>query len=70
MDATSLKTATLYAIHRHIAVKCKECNAAWLKCKAEHADPKDCLSAGRDIMKCVTDLYVNVTYFVVSVWRS
>jgi hypothetical protein len=56
MDANSLKTATLYAIHKHIAVKCKDYNSAWLKCKEKNADPAKCISVGKDVMKCVTDL--------------
>jgi hypothetical protein len=56
MDENSLKTATLFAIHKHIAVKCRDCNAAWLKCKQEHADPKECISVGSDVLKCVHDL--------------
>jgi antirestriction protein len=55
-DKESLRTATLYAIHKHIAVKCKECNAAWLKCKQDHADPKDCLQTGKEVIQCVNDL--------------
>lgn len=56
MDEESLKTSTLYAIHKHIAVKCKSSQEAWLACKREHADPKHCLSAGKDILNCVNSL--------------
>jgi antirestriction protein len=58
MNADSLKSGTLYAIHKHIAVKCKECNEAWLKCKEEHADPKHCTEVGKSILRCVNELYV------------
>ena len=62
MDENSLKTSTLYAIHKHIAVRCHKCNEAWLKCKQEHRDPKHCLDTGKEVLTCVNDLCVAHTW--------
>lgn len=56
MDGTSLKASTLYAIHKHMAVKCKACNKAWFDCKEKNEDPKECLAAGADVIHCVNKL--------------
>jgi hypothetical protein len=56
MDPSSLKTANLMAIHKHIATKCAGVNKAWLDCKDKHQDPKHCLDVGKEVLSCTHEL--------------
>lgn len=56
MDESSLKTAQLLAIQKHIATKCASVNRAWLECKDKHQDPKHCTEIGKQVLKCTNDL--------------
>lgn len=57
MDESSLKTAQLLAIQKHIATKCANVNRAWLECKDKHQDPKHCTEIGKQVLQCTNDLY-------------
>jgi hypothetical protein len=57
MDSSSLKTANLLAIHKHVATKCAGVNKAWLECKDKNQDPKHCLDVGKQVLSCTHELY-------------
>lgn len=57
MDPSSLKTANLLAIHKHIATRCAGVNKAWLDCKDKNQDPKHCLDVGKEVLSCTHQLY-------------
>eukprot|EP00892_Ulva_mutabilis_P002119 jgi/Ulvmu1/11908/UM081_0067.1 len=61
MDDTSLKTAQLLAIQKHIATKCASVNRAWLECKDKHQDPKQCTEVGKQVLQCTNDLYKDIS---------
>ena len=58
MDTSSLKTANLLAIHKHIATKCAGVNKAWLDCKDKNQDPQHCIDVGKEVLSCTHQLCV------------
>ena len=59
MDPSSLKTANLLAIHKHIATKCVGVNEAWLDCKDKNQDPQKCIDVGKEVLSCTHQLCVS-----------
>ncbi|XP_047338221.1 NADH dehydrogenase [ubiquinone] 1 alpha subcomplex subunit 8-B-like [Impatiens glandulifera] len=49
-------SAVLMSSARHIAISCKNENAAFIKCKKADANPEKCLDKGKQVTRCVFDL--------------
>ena len=48
----------LMAANKHIAARCAEQNAAFMKCKREDPNPEVCLEKGAAVTGCVVNLCV------------
>jgi hypothetical protein len=49
-------SATLYAVHQHVATRCGDVSAAFLACKAGDQNPEVCLKQGAAVTTCVVGL--------------
>lgn len=56
-DAPPPTSAVLMSISKHIAVRCKKPNAAFIMCKKEDRNPEACLSQGNAVTSCTIDVY-------------
>ncbi|XP_073113391.1 NADH dehydrogenase [ubiquinone] 1 alpha subcomplex subunit 8-B isoform X1 [Elaeis guineensis] len=50
-------SAVLMAASRHIAVRCRAENMAFINCKKKDPNPEKCLDKGRAVTRCVLNLY-------------
>ena len=57
IDAPPPTSAVLMSISKHIAVRCKKPNAAFIVCKKEDRNPEACLSQGNAVTSCTIDVY-------------
>ena len=51
-------SATLYAVHKHVASRCGDVSAAFMACKAADQNPEVCLKQGAAVTSCVVKLCV------------
>jgi hypothetical protein len=51
-------SATLYAVHKHVASRCAGVSAAFLACKQGDQNPEVCLKQGAAVTGCVVGLCV------------
>ncbi|KAK9822386.1 hypothetical protein WJX81_007040 [Elliptochloris bilobata] len=49
-------SAVLMSISKHIAVRCKKPNAAFIACKKVDRNPEACLSQGNAVTSCTIDV--------------
>ncbi|PKA66900.1 NADH dehydrogenase [ubiquinone] 1 alpha subcomplex subunit 8-A [Apostasia shenzhenica] len=49
-------SAVLMAASKHLAVKCRSENLAFIKCKKKDPNPEKCLDKGREVTHCVLNL--------------
>ncbi|KAA8498764.1 NADH dehydrogenase ubiquinone 1 alpha subcomplex subunit 8-A [Porphyridium purpureum] len=49
-------SSVLYAASKYIGILCRGENVSYLECKAEHANPADCLDRGAKVQSCVADV--------------
>ena len=49
-------SATLYAVHKHVAARCGDVSAAFMACKAADQNPEVCLKQGAAVTSCVVKL--------------
>jgi NADH dehydrogenase (ubiquinone) 1 alpha subcomplex subunit 8 len=49
-------SSVLMAASKHIAVRCRPENVAFLNCKKKDPNPQKCLEKGRQVKRCVFDL--------------
>lgn len=49
-------SAVLMSTSKHIAMKCRDENFAFLKCKKDDANPEKCLDKGNQVTRCVLTL--------------
>ena len=49
-------SATLYAVHKHVAARCGDVSAAFMACKAADRNPEVCLKQGAAVTGCVVKL--------------
>jgi NADH dehydrogenase (ubiquinone) 1 alpha subcomplex subunit 8 len=59
VDATGEPITTssvLMAASKHIALRCRSENVAFLNCKKKDGNPEKCLDKGRQVTRCVLDL--------------
>ncbi|XP_078159549.1 NADH dehydrogenase [ubiquinone] 1 alpha subcomplex subunit 8-B-like [Carex rostrata] len=49
-------SSVLMAASKHIAVRCRSENVAFLNCKKKDTNPEKCLDKGRQVTRCVLDL--------------
>ena len=56
-DAPPPTSAVLMSISKHIAIRCKKPNAAFIACKKEDRNPEACLSQGNAVTSCTIDVY-------------
>jgi NADH dehydrogenase (ubiquinone) 1 alpha subcomplex subunit 8 len=45
-------SSELYAMSKHLAVKCAQQEVAYLKCKDKFNHPEDCLQEAKAVMRC------------------
>ena len=57
MDVSSHSTA-LWSASKLVARTCQMQNEAFLSCKETSRNPSDCLAQGKDVLQCVSKLYV------------
>ncbi|KAK8947332.1 NADH dehydrogenase [ubiquinone] 1 alpha subcomplex subunit 8-A [Platanthera zijinensis] len=49
-------SSVLIAASKHIAVRCRAENMAFIKCKRKDQNPEKCLDKGREVTHCVLSL--------------
>jgi hypothetical protein len=49
-------SSELYAMSKHLAVKCSQPEVAYLNCKDKHSHPEDCLQEAKAVIKCSENL--------------
>jgi NADH dehydrogenase (ubiquinone) 1 alpha subcomplex subunit 8 len=49
-------SSVLMAASKHIAVRCRAENFAFLNCKKKNPNPEKCLEMGRQVKSCVFNL--------------
>ncbi|KAM0948080.1 putative NADH dehydrogenase [ubiquinone] (complex I), alpha subcomplex, subunit 8 [Dioscorea sansibarensis] len=49
-------SSVLMAASKHIAVRCRSENMAFITCKKKDANPEKCLDKGRQVTACVVNL--------------
>ncbi|GAB4828822.1 hypothetical protein Ancab_018483 [Ancistrocladus abbreviatus] len=49
-------SAVLMASSKHIALRCRNENVAFLKCKKKDPNPETCLDKGQEVTRCVLSL--------------
>ncbi|XP_048552376.1 NADH dehydrogenase [ubiquinone] 1 alpha subcomplex subunit 8-B-like [Triticum urartu] len=49
-------SSVLMAASKHIAVRCRPENVAFLNCKKKDPNPEKCLEKGRQVTRCVFNL--------------
>jgi NADH dehydrogenase (ubiquinone) 1 alpha subcomplex subunit 8 len=49
-------SSVLMAASKHIAVRCRAENVAFLNCKKKDPNPEKCLEKGRQVTSCVFNL--------------
>ncbi|KAG8096380.1 hypothetical protein GUJ93_ZPchr0013g35173 [Zizania palustris] len=49
-------SSVLMAASKHIAVRCRPENVAFLNCKKKDPNPEKCLEKGRQVTRCVVSL--------------
>ncbi|KAG1371531.1 putative NADH dehydrogenase [ubiquinone] 1 alpha subcomplex subunit 8-B [Cocos nucifera] len=50
-------SAVLMAASKHIALRCRAENVAFINCKKKDPDPEKCLDKGRVVTRCVLNLF-------------
>jgi len=50
-------SAVLMSISKHIAVRCKKPNTAFIECKKADRNPEACLRQGNAVTSCTIDVY-------------
>ena len=53
-------SSVLMAASKHIAVRCRPENVAFLNCKKKDPNPEKCLEKGRQVTSCVLSLWVRL----------
>lgn len=53
-------SSELYAMSKHLAVKCAQSEVAYLNCKDKYSHPEDCLQEAKAVIKCSEHLCVSV----------
>lgn len=48
--------AELYAMSKHLGVKCHDPEVAYLACKEKYNHPEDCLKEAKAVIKCSQNL--------------
>lgn len=57
MEEESLPmSAVLMSISKHVAVKCRAQNKAFMECRSLGKNPSKCLEEGTQVTKCVIQL--------------
>lgn len=62
-DAAPTPSATLNAVHKHVARRCARVSSAFMACKAADAAPSACLVPGEALTSCVVELYATRSCF-------
>jgi hypothetical protein len=55
-NAAPTPSATLNAVHKHVALRCARVNSAFMACKAADNNPAACLAPGEAVTSCVVEL--------------
>jgi NADH dehydrogenase (ubiquinone) 1 alpha subcomplex subunit 8 len=56
MAERRMRSAELYAIAKHLAIKCHKEEVAFMSCKEEYKHPEDCLQEGKAVTSCAHSL--------------
>lgn len=49
-------SSELYAMSKHLAVKCSQPEVAYLNCKEKYNHPEDCLQEAKAVLRCSENL--------------
>jgi|TARA_B110000977_G_scaffold17078_1_gene20813 NADH dehydrogenase (ubiquinone) 1 alpha subcomplex subunit 8 len=49
-------SSVLFAVHKHLQLRCAQRSAAYLACKKNNQDPAACLEEGAKVTGCMIDL--------------
>lgn len=49
-------SSELYAMSKHLAVKCSSQEVSYLNCKDKYSHPEDCIQEAKAIIKCSENL--------------
>lgn len=53
-------SSELYAMSKHLAVKCAQPEVAYLNCKDKYNHPEDCLQEAKAVIKCSENLLLEL----------